>query len=84
MGESTRVIDWDLSQVSNKFLMRGDARKREERAGSDEGDDRGRKRERDRFREQRGFGWSKKYVPVSKSGRVIKGRGNFVSLKQLE
>lgn len=60
--------------------MRGDGRKRED--GDDEGDDRGRKRER--FREQRGFGWSKKYVPVSKSGRVIKGRGNFVSFKQCE
>lgn len=27
------------------------------------------------------FGWSKKKVPISRSGRVIKGRGVFVSEK---
>lgn len=26
------------------------------------------------------FGWSKKKVPTSRSGRIIKGRGVFVSL----
>ncbi|XP_038114600.1 LOW QUALITY PROTEIN: peptidyl-prolyl cis-trans isomerase G [Culex quinquefasciatus] len=73
MTTVTKIDPSEIPEVSNKFLMRGDGRKRED--GDDEGDDRGRKRER--FREQRGFGWSKKYVPVSKSGRVIKGRGNF-------
>lgn len=80
MTTVTKIDPNEIPEVSNKFLMRGDGRKRDEMAAgddSDEGDDRGRKRERDRFREQRGFGWSKKYVPVSKSGRVIKGRGNF-------
>lgn len=27
------------------------------------------------------FGWSKRRVPQSRSGRVFKGRGNFVSFK---
>lgn len=64
--------------------MRGDGRKRRNDDKSDEDDDddrdRGRRRERDMSREQRNFGWSKKRVPISKSGRAIKGRGNFVSI----
>lgn len=43
-----------------------------------------RKRDRnDRSRERRSnsFGWSKKKVPTSRSGRIIKGRGVFVSIK---
>lgn len=72
MTTVTKIDPNEIPEVSNKFLMRGEGRKRDERAGSSD-EDRGRKR----FREQRGFGWYKKYVPVSKSGRVIKGRGNF-------
>lgn len=30
---------------------------------------------------QNRFGWSKRKVPLSRSGRVIKGRGVFVSIK---
>lgn len=64
--------------------MRGDGRKRQNEDNSDEdeddGRDRGRRREQDRSRDQRAFGWSKRRVPISKSGRAIKGRGNFVSI----
>lgn len=72
MTTVTKIDPNEIPEVSNKFLMRGDGRKRDER-GSDEDDG----RSRQRFRDQRGFGWSKKFVPVSKSGRAIKGRGNF-------
>lgn len=30
------------------------------------------------------FGWSKRKVPLSRSGRVIKGRGVFVSFFEIE
>lgn len=35
-------------------------------------------RSRDRRSDNNAFGWSKKKVPTSRSGRVIKGRGVFV------
>lgn len=50
--------------------------------------ERERERERDRDRDERdrgrdrnrnAFGWSKKQVPTSRSGRIVKGRGVFVS-----
>lgn len=59
----------------------GDAVGRRER-------DRERERERERDRDERdrgrdrnrnAFGWSKKQVPTSRSGRIVKGRGVFVS-----
>ncbi|XP_029713719.1 peptidyl-prolyl cis-trans isomerase G [Aedes albopictus] len=83
MTTVTKIDPNEIPEVSNKFLMRGDGRRRQVERNSDdeeeEDDDRGRgrRRERDRSREQRGFGWSKKRVPISKSGRAIKGRGNF-------
>lgn len=57
-----------------------DARQREREHDRDrdrerERDDRDRGRERNR----NAFGWSKKQVPTSRSGRIVKGRGVFVS-----
>ncbi|XP_055618481.1 peptidyl-prolyl cis-trans isomerase G [Toxorhynchites rutilus septentrionalis] len=80
MTTVTKIDPSEIPEVSNKYLMRGDGRKGHDDRRTDEEDDerdRGRKRGKDRPHEQRGFGWSKKRVPVSKSGRVIKGRGNF-------
>lgn len=58
---------------------RGDGRRERDR-------ERERERERDRDERDRGrdrnrnaFGWSKKQVPTSRSGRIVKGRGVFVS-----
>lgn len=77
----TKIDPNEIPEVSNKYLMRGDGRKHrnDDKSDEDEDDDRdrGRRRERDMSREQRNFGWSKKRVPISKSGRAIKGRGNF-------
>lgn len=58
----TKIDPTEIPEVSHKFLMR------EERKDDDRNGD----KQRDR-----GFGWSKKTVPMSKSGRTIKGRGNF-------
>lgn len=65
--------------------MRGErsrSRDRDERGGRGHDRDRGRERdrERDRDRNRNAFGWSKKQVPpMSRSGRIVKGRGVFVS-----
>lgn len=64
----TKIDPGEIPEVSHKFLMRGD-RRRDSR-------DIDRKEDRQGDRD-RGFGWSKKSVPVSRSGRSIKGRGNF-------
>lgn len=60
----TKIDPSEIPEVSNKFLMRGDR----DRKDSDKNGD----QQRDR-----GFGWSKKSVPLSRSGRTIKGRGVF-------
>lgn len=60
----TKIDPSEIPDVSHKFLMRGDRDKKDV--------DRDRDQQRDR-----GFGWSKKSVPQSRSGRTIKGRGNF-------
>lgn len=61
----TKIDPSEIPEVSHKFLMRG----RRSRSNEREGD-----RHKDR---DSGFGWSKKSVPQSRSGRTIKGRGNF-------
>lgn len=63
----TKIDPSEIPEVSNKFLMRGD-REREHKEADKNGD--GQKTEKH-------FGWSKRTVPQSKSGRMIKGRGNF-------
>ncbi|XP_055587171.1 peptidyl-prolyl cis-trans isomerase G isoform X2 [Uranotaenia lowii] len=82
MTTVTKIDPSEIPEISNNFLMRGDGKKRPDRKSDSEGEqeDRGRNRKRDKDRggrDQRGFGWSKKRVPISKSGRAIKGRGNF-------
>ncbi|XP_052896501.1 peptidyl-prolyl cis-trans isomerase G [Anopheles moucheti] len=70
MATVTKIDPDEIPEVSNKYLMRNDATKR---AIVPEDD---RKRD-NRGKEQRGFGWMKKNVPMSRSGRIIKGRGHF-------
>lgn len=68
----TKIDPKEIPEVNNKFLMRSERprddddknRPSEDRNGSDN-------------RRERNFGWSKRYVPQSRSGRVIKGRGSF-------
>lgn len=62
----TKIDPSEIPEVSHKFLMRGD--RRQENKESDKNGDQ---------QKEKGFGWSKKSVPQSKSGRTIKGRGNF-------
>ncbi|XP_053682340.1 peptidyl-prolyl cis-trans isomerase G [Sabethes cyaneus] len=78
----TKIDPNEIPEVSNRYLMRGGSVKQRQydRSSDEEYDENGgrsRRREREKPREQRNFGWSKRRVPVSKSGRVIKGRGNF-------
>lgn len=80
MATVTKINPEEIPEVSNKFLMRADSKRDTANMAGDEGDDRKHHRGEQRSREQqKGFGWSKKRVPVSRSGRIIKGRGNFVS-----
>ncbi|XP_058467788.1 peptidyl-prolyl cis-trans isomerase G isoform X2 [Malaya genurostris] len=74
MTTVTKIDPNEIPEVSNKYLMRSGGNKQNDDRDSDDGS---RVRRREKTREQRGFGWSKKRVPVSKSGRIIKGRGNF-------
>lgn len=68
----TKIDPKEIPEVNNKFLMRGEksrdedekSRRSEDRNGSDN-------------RRERNFGWSKRHVPQSRSGRIIKGRGSF-------
>uniref|UniRef100_A0A182VYL1 peptidylprolyl isomerase n=1 Tax=Anopheles minimus TaxID=112268 RepID=A0A182VYL1_9DIPT len=71
MATVTKIDPDEIPEVSNKYLMRSDATKR---ASVPEDD---RKRDNRAKEGQRGFGWMKKNVPLSRSGRVIKGRGHF-------
>lgn len=75
MATVTKIDPDEIPEVSNKYLMRSDSNTAKP-AGDGEEDD-GRRRD-NRPREQKGFGWSKKRVPLSRSGRTIKGRGHFV------
>lgn len=65
MVSITKIDPSEIPEVSHKFLMRG----RRSRSG-DRDDDKSKDRDK-------GFGWSKKSIPQSRSGRTIKGRGNF-------
>lgn len=68
-------------QVSNKFLLRDDGSKRNQDKEENRGD------ARDKLGKGEGrntFGWSKKNVPTSRSGRIIKGRGVFVSILKIK
>lgn len=83
MVSITKIDPSEIPEVSNRFLMRAQPRVDRDRRGSRERSSRDRSskdrdydRDGDRGRE-RNFGWSKKSVPVSRSGRTIKGRGNF-------
>uniref|UniRef100_A0A182M375 peptidylprolyl isomerase n=1 Tax=Anopheles culicifacies TaxID=139723 RepID=A0A182M375_9DIPT len=70
MATVTKIDPDEIPEVSNKYLMRSDTTKRTNAQEDD------RKRD-NRAKEQKGFGWQKKNVPLSRSGRVIKGRGHF-------
>jgi peptidyl-prolyl isomerase G (cyclophilin G) len=61
----TKIDPSEIPEVSHQFLMRGRRSRSNDRDGE-------KNKDRDR-----GFGWSKKSVPQSRSGRTIKGRGNF-------
>lgn len=75
----TKIDPDEIPDVSNKFLMRDDARKSSDR-DRDRRDKDGKGREgRSDNDKERSFGWSKNKVPNSRSGRTIKGRGVFVS-----
>lgn len=62
----TKIDPTEIPEVSHKFLMRGE--RRQENKETDKNGDQ---------QKDKGFGWSKKSVPQSRSGRTIKGRGNF-------
>lgn len=70
----TKIDPSEIPEVTNRFLMRSE-KPRDEKAESS--DKNGSKKEIERDHRERRFGWSKKNVPQSRSGRVIKGRGNF-------
>lgn len=61
----TKIDKDEIPEVSHNYLMR-----------DSEKDSR---RDKDRDRDKKRFGWSKSKVPLSRSGRIIKGRGSFVS-----
>lgn len=62
----TKIDPTEIPEVSHKFLMRDD-RRRDNKETEKNGDQ----------QKEKNFGWSKRSVPQSKSGRTIKGRGNF-------
>lgn len=76
----TKIDPDEIPDVSNKFLMRDDARKSSERDRDRRDKDKGKEGRSDNEKE-RSFGWSKNKVPNSRSGRTIKGRGVFVSIQ---
>lgn len=74
----TKIDPSEIPEVSHRFLMRAQPSDSKERRGSRDRSSRDRDYDRDGDRgRDRNFGWSKKSVPVSRSGRTIKGRGNF-------
>jgi peptidyl-prolyl isomerase G (cyclophilin G) len=75
MVSVTKIDPKEIPEVNNKFLMRGERPPRER--NDDEEDKNGHERKRGSRERERNFGWSKRSVPNSRSGRVIKGRGNF-------
>lgn len=78
MVSVTKIDPSEIPEVSNRFLMRAQPQEDRERRSSRDRSSRDRDYDRDGDRgRERNFGWSKKSVPVSRSGRTIKGRGNF-------
>lgn len=77
MVSVTKIDPSEIPEVSNRFLMRAQPREDPERRSSRDRSSRDRDYDRDDRGRERNFGWSKKSVPVSRSGRTIKGRGNF-------
>lgn len=71
MVSITKIDPSEIPEVTNRFLMRSEKPREPRREGS-EG-----KNGNERDQRERRFGWSKRSVPQSRSGRVIKGRGNF-------
>lgn len=67
MVSLTKIDPSEIPEVSHKFLMRGDRDRKESERSNGEN-------EKDK---EKGFGWSKRNVPNSRSGRIIKGRGTF-------
>jgi hypothetical protein len=66
----TKIDPKEIPEVSNKFLMRAEN-------SSKEGPNNQTSFDRNGDRREKNFGWSKRHVPHSKSGRIIKGRGSF-------
>lgn len=62
----TKIDPSEIPEVTNKFLMRSEETKTSIRKNSDRNEG-----------ERNYFGWSKRHVPQSRSGRIIKGRGSF-------
>lgn len=62
MVSVTKIDPAEIPEVTNKFLMR-----------SEEVSD----QKSDKNSSERKFGWSKRQIPQSRSGRQIKGRGSF-------
>ncbi|XP_037026379.1 peptidyl-prolyl cis-trans isomerase G [Bradysia coprophila] len=87
MVKITKIDPKDIPEVSNKFLMRGNGSgteaTKDEKEGNvkdkekDKDKDRRKDKDKDRRDSGRNFGWSKRRVPLSRSGRAIKGRGVF-------
>lgn len=73
MVSITKIDPSEIPEVTNRFLMRSEKPREPRREGSESNKNGS---DRDQQRERR-FGWSKRSVPQSRSGRVIKGRGNF-------
>ncbi|CRK90187.1 CLUMA_CG003901, isoform A [Clunio marinus] len=67
MVSVTKIDPSEIPEVSHKFLMRGDRSHDVKTVANKNGEG----------MKERNFGWSKKSVPVSRSGRIIRGRGNF-------
>lgn len=61
----TKIDPTEIPEVSHKFLLRDNRRRDNE---TDKNGDQ---------QKEKSFGWSKRSVPQSRSGRTIKGRGNF-------
>lgn len=68
----TKIDPTEIPEVTNKFLMRT-----EKPRDSDDKKRRSEDRNGSESRREKSFGWSKRQVPQSRSGRIIKGRGNF-------
>ncbi|KAJ6633468.1 Peptidyl-prolyl cis-trans isomerase 1, partial [Pseudolycoriella hygida] len=83
MVKVTKIDPKDIPEVSNKFLMRGNGSgteaPKDEKEGhvKDKEKEKDRRKDRDRRDSRHNFGWSKRRMPLSRSGRAIKGRGVF-------